>query len=72
MSLTRDRELLRFVNSALGHITRAQLDDFKDTRNRSIEQAIARLNDLKVRLQADIGDAAEAFNTGRAVEGVRA
>ena len=72
MSLTRDRELLRFVNSALGHITRAQLDDFKDTRNRSIEQAIARLNDLKVRLQTDTGDAAEAFNSGRAVGEARA
>jgi len=72
MSLTRDRELLRFVNSALGHITRAQLDGAEDTRNRSIEQAIARLNDIKGRLQADIGDAAEAFNTGRAVEGVKA
>ena len=72
MSLTRDRELLRFVNSALGHITRAQLDGAEDTRNRSIEQAIARLNDLKARLQADTGDAAEAFNSGRAVEEVKA
>jgi len=72
MSLTRDRELLRFVNSALGHITRAQLDGAEDTRNRSIEQAIARLNDLKARLQADTGDAAVAFNNGRAVEGVKA
>jgi hypothetical protein len=72
VSLTRDRELLKFVNSALGHITRAQLDAFQDTRNRSMEQAINRLNDLKVRLQADTGDAAEAFNSGRAVGEARA
>ena len=71
MSLTRDRELLRFVDSALSQLNRA-CEDETINHNRNVEQAIARLNDLKVRLQADTGDAAEAFNSGRAVGEARA
>ena len=71
MSLTRDRELLRFAESAIGHLNRA-CEDETINHNRNVEQAIARLNDLKVRLQTDTGDAAEAFNSGRAVGEARA
>jgi len=70
VSLTRDRELLRFVDSALSQLNRACAEQPINQRN--VEQAIARLNDIKGRLQADIGDAAEAFNTGRAVGEARA
>ena len=68
MGLTRARELLRFVDSALSQLNRA-CEDEAINHNRNVEQAIARLNDLKGRLQADIGDGAEAFNSGRAVGG---
>lgn len=66
MSLTRDRELLRFVESALSQLARAGEDDLMIKTNRNVEQAVARLNALKARLQADTGDAAAAFNSGRA------
>lgn len=65
MSITRDRELLRFVESAIGHIKRAcEAEGTNPTR--SIEQAIARLEDLKSRLESDIGDNTADLNRRRA------
>ena len=66
MSRTRATELLRFVDSALGHIDRAQGEDFEDARNRSIEQATARLNDMKLNLEAERDAVTESIARQRA------
>jgi len=66
VSRTRATELLRFVDSALGHIARAQLDPFDDTRGRSLEQAIARLNGMKLNLEAERDAVTESIARQRA------
>lgn len=68
MSRTRTIELLRFVDSALGHINRACEDEVIN-HNRNIEQAVARLNDLKLKLEADRDAVTDAIARQRAAGG---
>jgi hypothetical protein len=69
MSRTRATELLRFVEAALGHLDRAQKTAFEVARNRSIEQAAARLQDMKLNLEAERDAVTESIVRQRAGEG---
>ena len=66
MSRTRATELLRFVDSALGHLDRAQRTAFEVARNRSIEQAATRLQDMKANLEAERDAVTESIARQRA------